>query len=64
MIRNEKIHFKKIYKIISNFSVDGVSSNSKAYKETLILKKRYRLISNSNYRWQMLKTLLVILINH
>ena len=56
MIRNKNVRFKEIYVIISNYSVDGVSSSVKGYRDTLRLKKEYGLISKGAYAIQMLKS--------
>ena len=56
MKRNNEIRFIEIYKIISNFSIDGASSSIASYIETLRLKKEYRLIDNATYRFLLFKS--------
>lgn len=50
MYNNNKIKFKMIYNIISNFSIDGASSNSVAFLETMKLKLKYGMISKRKYK--------------
>lgn len=56
-IRKEKeIRFVKMYNIISNLSLGGVSGTVKAYRDTMRLLHEYDLIENNRYRWEMLKS--------
>ena len=60
-IRNEqKIRYYPIYEIISNFSVDGASGQTKGYMDTMRLKKNYGLIGGVQYFMIMLKCRLAI----
>ena len=55
-IRNEKkIKYYPIYEIISNFSIDGASGQTKGYMDTMRLKKNYGLIGGVAYYMIMLK---------
>lgn len=55
-IRNEqKIKYYPIYEIISNFSIDGASGQTKGYMDTMRLKKNYGLIGGFQYFMIMLK---------
>ena len=62
-IRNEqKIRYYPLYEIISNFSTDGVSAQTKGYLDTMRLKKNYGLIGGLQYFMIMLKCRLAILL--
>lgn len=54
--KENEVQFTKIYHIISNFSLDGVSGHVKAYRDTLRLKHEYGLISKSEYQMKMIKS--------
>lgn len=56
MKREKEIRFTEVYSIISNFSLDGVSGGTKAYRDTLRLQHKYRLIGNREYRFKMFKS--------
>ena len=52
----EEVHFIQIYSIISNFSLDGASGSTKAYRDTLKLQHEYQLIDNRSYTMKMIKS--------
>lgn len=54
--KENEVQFTKIYHIISNFSLDGVSGHVKAYRDTLRLKHEYGLISKREYQMKMIKS--------
>lgn len=56
MNREKEVRFTEIYSIISNFSLDGVSGGTKAYRDTLRLQHEYGLIGNREYRFKMIKS--------
>ncbi|WP_034467808.1 glycosyltransferase family 2 protein [Butyrivibrio proteoclasticus] len=62
MSRNPEVKFKEVYKIISNFSIDGASSSVRGYMDTLRLKKEYGLIGSGKYRREMLKCKLSLIL--
>lgn len=56
-IRKEKeIQFVRIYEIITNFSVGGVSDTVKGYRDTLRLLRQYHLIGNKRYYYERIKS--------
>ena len=61
MNRNSQVVFKPIYKIISNFSLDGASSSIKGYVDTLKLKYSYRLISKKRYYFETAKSRIALI---
>ena len=61
MARNEKVVFKPVYSIISNFSIDGASSSIKGYIDTLNLKMEYGLIGKKRYYFELLKSRLAMI---
>lgn len=60
--RKDKVRFTGIYKIISNFSIDGVSSSCRAYMDTLHLQKEYGLITKKNYYFKIAKSRIALLL--
>ena len=54
--RQPEVKFTEIYRIISNFSLDGASGSIKAYRDTMRLKREYHLISERFFRKEMLKS--------
>lgn len=56
MQRQPNVVFQKVYQIISNFSLDGVSGSAKAYRDTMRLKREYHLIDENKYRKEMIKS--------
>lgn len=52
----KEVRFTPIYNIISNFTLDGASGSVKAYRDTLKLQHKYRLIGNLEYRMKMIKS--------
>lgn len=52
----KEVRFTPIYSIISNFTLDGASGSVKAYRDTLKLQHKYRLIGNLEYRMKMIKS--------
>ncbi|MDD6070718.1 MAG: glycosyltransferase family 2 protein [Clostridiales bacterium] len=56
MKQEKEVRFTEIYSIISNFSLDGVSGGTKAYRDTLRLQHEYGLIGNREYRFKMFKS--------
>ena len=61
MNRNRKVIFRPVYKIISNFSLDGASSSIKGYMDTLKLKYRYNLISKKKYYFEIAKSKIALM---
>ena len=64
MLRVSKIPqvvFRTVYKIISNFSLDGASSSIKGYIDTLKLKYRYNLISKKRYYFEIAKSKIALM---
>lgn len=61
MNRNKQVVFKPIYKIISNFSLDGASGSIKGYMDTLKLKYRYSLISKKRYYFEIAKSKIALM---
>lgn len=61
MNRNRKIIFRPVYKIISNFSLDGASGSIKGYMDTLKLKYRYNLISKKRYYYEIAKSKIALM---
>ena len=55
MSQNHQVAFKPVYKVISNFSLDGASNSIDAYTDTLKLKRNYGLISEKKYFFYALK---------
>lgn len=56
-IRKEKeIQFIKLYEIITNFSVGGVSNSAKGYRDTLRLLKQNHLITDGHYYFERIKS--------
>ena len=62
--RKDEVKFKEIYHIISNFSIDGASSSSKAFMDTLNLKHEYGYIPNLKYYFLKIKTLISIILGN
>lgn len=58
--KHPEVKFVEIYKIISNFAIDGASASSKAYKETLKLKHEHGLVGGFKYYWTLFKVNLAI----
>lgn len=56
MSRKTQVIFKPVYKIISNFSVEGASGSIKAYMDTLKLKYNYNLMSKKKYYFEIAKS--------
>ena len=54
--------FIKIYDIITNFSLDGVSNGVLAYRDTLRLLHRYGLLKRKKYYYEMIKSTLAMYI--
>lgn len=54
--RKKEVRFIPVYSIISNFSLDGASALTKAYRDTLKLQHEYRLIDNHSYTMKMIKS--------
>lgn len=52
----KEIQYEPVYHILSNFSLDGASGQIKGYRDTLRLKKEYKLISTGYYRREMIKS--------
>lgn len=61
MHRNNQVIFKPVYKIISNFSLDGASGSIKGYMDTLKLKYRYNLISKKRYYFEIAKSKIALM---
>ena len=61
MSRNPQIIFKPIYKIISNFNLDGASNSINGYMDTLKLKRDYGLIHETAFWGNLLKCKLRVL---
>mgnify|MGYP000857603894 CR=1 FL=1 len=61
MNRNKQVVFNPIYKIISNFSLDGASGSIKGYMDTLKLKYRYNLISKKKYYFEIIKSKIALM---
>lgn len=56
-IRKEKeIQFVKLYEIITNFSMGGVSNSVKGYRDTLKLLHQYHLIGEKRYFYERVKS--------
>lgn len=56
-VRKEKeVRFVKMYDIISNLSLGGVSGTVRAYRDTMRLLHEYGLIENKKYRWEMFRS--------
>lgn len=53
---HKEIRFTEIYDIISNFTLEGASGSVRAYRDTLRLRRKYRLIGGREYWTQMLKS--------
>ena len=49
MKRNDQVKFVEIYKVISNFNIDGASSSIDSYIDTMRLKHEYGLIYDKIY---------------
>lgn len=58
--KHSEVKFMEIYKIISNFAIDGASASAKAYRETLKLKHEYGLLGGLKYYLMLLKVNLAI----
>ena len=58
--KEPEIEFVKIYEIITNFSLDGVSNSVLAYKDTLKLLKQYGLLKRKKYYYETIKSTLVM----
>lgn len=54
--REKEVRFIQVYSIISNFSMDGASGSTRAYRDTLKLQHEYGLIKDKEYRYKMLKS--------
>ncbi|TCL59386.1 glycosyltransferase involved in cell wall biosynthesis [Kineothrix alysoides] len=54
--KQDEIRFQGIYSILSNFTVDGASGSIPAYRDTLKLKRAYKLIGKREYRIKMMKS--------
>jgi glycosyltransferase involved in cell wall biosynthesis len=50
MLHNDKVVFKPVYKIISNFALGGMSSTNTGAKETLEIKLKYGYITPIKYK--------------
>ncbi len=53
---SNRIEFKEIYHIISNFEMGGMSSTQPAVRETLSLRLKYGVISKKQYNLLILKS--------
>ena len=53
---NEHVPFYRVDSIISNFRIGGVSSSYSAGNESLLIRKQYKLISDKQYYFKILKT--------
>lgn len=60
--KETEIKFIKIYDIITNFSLDGVSNGVLAYRDTLRLLHRYGLLKRKKYYYEMIKSTLAMYI--
>lgn len=60
--KEPEIKFIKIYDIITNFSLDGVSNGVLAYRDTLRLLHRYGLLKRKKYYYEMIKSTLAMYI--
>lgn len=49
MKRNDQVKFVEIYKVISNFNIDGASSSINSYIDTMRLKHEYGLLDAKKY---------------
>lgn len=49
MKRNDQVKFVEIYKVISNFNIDGASSSIDSYIDTMRLKHEYGLLDDKIY---------------
>lgn len=54
--KQEEVRFTEVYKIISNFSIDGASGSVRAYRDTLKLQHEHQLIGEKEYRIKMFKS--------
>lgn len=54
--KQDKVRFQGIYSILSNFTVDGASGSVPAYRDTIKLKRAYRLIGKREYSIKMIKS--------
>ena len=62
LYREKEVRFVEIYSILSNFNADGASSAVRAYRDTLRLRRDYRLISAREYRLQMFKSRIAMML--
>lgn len=63
MLRVSKIPqvvFRPVYKIISNFSIDGASASVNGYIDTLNLQLEYNLIDRKKYYFEFIKSQIVL----
>ncbi len=56
MARNDKVRFVRVYKIISNFSIDGASASVDAYIDTMKLRHEYGLEGGFSYTFVLAKS--------
>jgi len=61
MSRNHQVTFKPVYKIISNFSLNGASASIYGYIDTLKLKHFYGLISSKSYFFKVARCKLLVI---
>lgn len=54
--KEQEVRFIKIYEIITNFSIGGVSNSVKAYRDTLRLLHENQLIPNHKYYYERIKS--------
>lgn len=54
--KEKKIRFVKLYEIITNFSMGGVSNSVKGYRDTLKLLHQYHLIEGKRYFYERIKS--------
>jgi len=61
MSRNHQVTFQPVYKIISNFSLDGASASIYGYIDTLKLKHLYGLISSRSFFLKITRCKLLVI---
>lgn len=55
MSQNEKVHFIPVNAVITNFALGGMSASVEAWLDLLKLQKNYGMISNYQYKKELLK---------
>lgn len=55
MVEKPDVHFKPVYKLISNFATGGMCASSNAYYDLLKVQRKHRIITEKEYKKIVMK---------